>query len=91
MERVGGIVEVWRTDDTHEVVINHPALKLDSNGMGKIVLPPRSARHLAHLLIEHAADAEFEANPAGGNPADRKTEGSISSSLLGADFSRKLE
>jgi hypothetical protein len=61
VDRVAGVLEVWRTDDTHEVVISHPALKPDSKGNGQIAFSPRSARHLAHLLIEYAADAEAEA------------------------------
>jgi hypothetical protein len=61
MDRVAGVVEVWRTNDTHEVVIGHPALTQDSRGSGQIAFSPRSARHLAHLLIEHAEDAEAEA------------------------------
>jgi len=62
MDRVAGIVEVWRTDGTHEVVISHPALKSDDNGTGQIAFSPRSARHLAQLLIEYAADAEAAAS-----------------------------
>jgi hypothetical protein len=61
MDRVAGIVEVWRTDGTHEVVISHPDLKPDANGVQQIAFSPRSARHLAHLLMEYAADAEAEA------------------------------
>ena len=62
MDRVAGMVEVWRTDGTHEVVISHPAFKSDSNGTGQIAFSPRSARHLAQLLIEYATDAEAEAS-----------------------------
>jgi hypothetical protein len=61
MDKVAGVVEVWRTDDTNEIVISHPAFKPDADGMGQIVFSPRYARHLAHLLIEYAADAEAEA------------------------------
>jgi hypothetical protein len=61
MEKVAGVVEVWRTDDTHEIVIKHPDLKPDAKGVSQIVFSPRHARHLASLLIEHAADAEAEA------------------------------
>jgi hypothetical protein len=67
MDKVAGVVQVWRTDLTHEVVISHPALKSEANSVGQIVFSPRSARHLAHLLIEYAADAEAEAS--GGEPA----------------------
>jgi hypothetical protein len=62
MERVAGVLEVWRTDDTHQIVINHPNSKPDAKGACRIVISPRHARHLAHLLIEEAADAEAEAN-----------------------------
>jgi hypothetical protein len=39
MERseVAGFLEVGRTEDTHEVVIIHPNLKLDMNGRARIV------------------------------------------------------
>lgn len=61
MDRVAGVLEVWRTDDTNEVVISHPAIGPNSTGMGQIAFSPRHARHLAHLLIEYATDAEAEA------------------------------
>ena len=60
-DKVQGFLEVGRTDDTHEVIINHPNLKPDENGVGHIVFSPRQARHLANLLIKHAAWAEAEA------------------------------
>jgi hypothetical protein len=44
-----------------EVVINHPDLKPDENGVGHIVFSPRPARMLANLLVKHAACAEAEA------------------------------
>ena len=69
MDRVGGVLEVWRTDDTHEIVISHPALKRDADGAGRIVFSARHARHLANLLLEHATYAEAEA--AGVEPASR--------------------
>jgi hypothetical protein len=62
MDRVAGVLEVWRTDDTNEVVISHPSFGPDSKMEGQIAFSPRSARHLAHLLIEYATDAEAEAN-----------------------------
>jgi predicted Zn-dependent protease len=73
MDRVAGVVEVWRTDDTHEIVIHHPALKPNASGAAQIVFSPRNARHLAHLLMEHAAEAEAEAtkeNPNAGLSGD---------------------
>ena len=60
MDKVAALLEVGRTDDTHEVVIKHPDLKPDANGVGRIVFLPRHARHLASLLMIHAAYAEAE-------------------------------
>lgn len=66
MDKVAGVLEVSRTDDTQEVVIIHPDLKPDASGVGRLVFSPRHARYLANLLIEHAAAAESEAaRPAG--------------------------
>jgi hypothetical protein len=62
MDRVAGKIEVWRTDGSNQVVISHPAFRSDSNGTGQIAFSPRSARHLAQLLIEYAADAEAAAS-----------------------------
>lgn len=61
MDKVAGVLEVTRTEDTQEVVIIHPDLKPDANGVGRLVFSPRHARYLANLLIEHAAAAEAEA------------------------------
>jgi hypothetical protein len=61
MDKVAGLLEIARTEDTHQIVISHPALKPDDNGLGHIVLLPRQARHLANLLIENAGYAEAEA------------------------------
>lgn len=61
VDKIEVFLEVWRTVDTHEVVINHPALKLDENGVGQIVFSPRQARNLANLLVKHASWAESEA------------------------------
>ena len=61
MDKIEGFLEVGRTDDTHEVVINHPDLKPDACGVGHIVFSPRQARSLANLLIKHATYAEAEA------------------------------
>ena len=59
IDRVAGVVDVWRTDDTHEIIINH-RLKPDANAVCQLVLSPRYARHLAQVLIAHAANAEAE-------------------------------
>ena len=58
VDKVAGIVEVERADSGHEIVIRHPASQPDATGLCQIVLSPRYARHLAHLLLEHATDAE---------------------------------
>jgi hypothetical protein len=60
VDKVAGLLEVGRTDDTHEIVIKHPDLKPDTNGVGRIVFLPKHARHLASLLMIHAAYAEAE-------------------------------
>ena len=48
-----GVLEVG-TNDRFEVVVNHPDLKPDENGVGHIVFSPRQARHFANLLLKHA-------------------------------------
>lgn len=47
-------LEVGLTPDSREVVINHPDLKPDANGVGHIVFSPAQARHLAKLLLRKA-------------------------------------
>lgn len=69
MDRVAGVLEVWRTDDTHEIVISHPAWRKDADGLGRVVLSSRHARHLANVLVEHATYAEADA--AGIQPESR--------------------
>jgi hypothetical protein len=61
VDKVAGFLGVDRTDDTHEIVISSPGLKPDTNGLGRIALSPRYARHLANSLVEHATYAEAEA------------------------------
>jgi hypothetical protein len=60
MDKVAGFLEIDRRDDTHEIVISHPAFKSDDNGLIHIMLLPRHARYLANLLIENATYAEAE-------------------------------
>ena len=50
--------------DATEVIINHPDLKPDENGVGHLKFYPWQARNLARLLIEHA-DAIEKDQPAG--------------------------
>jgi len=54
-----GTLEVG-TDGHGEVVINHPDLKPDQNGIGHIVFSVEQARNLANLLLSKAADAAVE-------------------------------
>jgi hypothetical protein len=62
MDSVAGMLEIWRTDDTHEIVINYCAANPDVGEPNKVVISPRHARYFASLLLEHAADAEAEAS-----------------------------
>lgn len=62
MDKVAGFLEVGRTEDAQQIVIKLPELKPDASGAARIVLSPRYARHLANLLIEHAAFAEAQAD-----------------------------
>ena len=56
-EKIAGYLEVGVNDDS-EVVINHPDLKPDENGVGHIVFSPAQARNLAALLVKNANDAD---------------------------------
>lgn len=55
----GGYLEVGRNEQG-EVVVNHPDLKPDENGVGHIVFSPSQARNLASLLMHHALESEQE-------------------------------
>ncbi len=48
------------TNGAGEVVVNHPDLQPDENGVGHIVFSVEQARNLANLLISKAADASVE-------------------------------
>jgi hypothetical protein len=63
-EKVTGTLEVG-TNGKGEVVINHPDLHPDADGVGHIVFSPRQARSLANLLNKKAveADKELDAKP----------------------------
>ena len=54
-----GILEVG-TNGAGEVVINHPDLKPDADGVGHIVFSVEQARNLANLLMSKSADASVE-------------------------------
>lgn len=58
-EVASGVLEVGTTGNG-EVVINHPDLKPDENGVGHIVFSPEQARNLGRLLLKKAEDAETE-------------------------------
>jgi hypothetical protein len=48
------------TNGNGEVVINHPDLEPDENGVGHIVFSVEQARDLANLLLSKSADAAAE-------------------------------
>jgi hypothetical protein len=48
------------TNGAGEVVVNHPDLQPDENGVGHIVFSPEQARALAFLLQQKAHSAEEE-------------------------------
>lgn len=52
-DKVTGVLEVGLNEDG-EVVVNHPDLKPDVDGVGHIVFSPAQALNLAELLIKHA-------------------------------------
>lgn len=57
--KVEGVLEVG-TNGRGEVVINHPDLKPDENGVGHIVFSPSQAQQLATILRQKAKDAALE-------------------------------
>lgn len=61
-DKITGVLEVG-TNGNGEVVINHPDLQPDENGVGHIVFSPQQARNLARLLNDHANKAENAACP----------------------------
>lgn len=56
MDKTAGYLEVG-INENDEVVINHPDLKPDKDGVGHIVFSPNQARNLAELLLKHADKA----------------------------------
>lgn len=59
MDKIEGFLEVG-CNEQDEIVINHPDLKPDENGVGHIIFSPHQARNLAQLLLDNAASAERE-------------------------------
>jgi hypothetical protein len=55
---MAGVLEVGVNPDTHEVVINHPDLQPDANGVGHIIFSPAQALALAATLMKQAAAAQ---------------------------------
>lgn len=60
MDKIVGHLEVG-TNGKGEVIINHPDLKPDADGVGHIVFSPTQARILGDLLFQKATNAECEA------------------------------
>lgn len=56
-DKITGALEVG-INESGEVVVNHPDLQPDENGVGHIVFSPNQARNLADLLRKHASLAE---------------------------------
>jgi hypothetical protein len=56
-DKVEGFLEVGM-NERKEVVVNHPDLKPDEDGVGHVVFSPSQARHLAHSLLRFADAAE---------------------------------
>ena len=54
-----GILEVGH-NACYEVVVVHPDLKPDADGVGHIVFSPKQARKFANLLLKHADQALME-------------------------------
>lgn len=58
-DKVSGFLEVG-LNAQGEVVVNHPDLKPDADGVGHIVFSPNQARNFAALLFKKAGEAEAE-------------------------------
>lgn len=58
-DKMMGVLEVG-TNGKGEVIINHPDLQRDADGIAHIVFSPNQARNLARLLNEKAKDADTE-------------------------------
>jgi len=57
MDKITGFLEVG-LNDAGEVVVNHPDLKPDENGVGHIVFSANQARDLSQLLDKYANRSE---------------------------------
>lgn len=59
VDKIKGVLEVG-CNDKHEIVINHPDLEPDENGVGHIIFSVDQAKNLAHLLLNKADEAARE-------------------------------
>lgn len=53
----GKILWVSR-NEIREVVVLHPSLDVDKDGIGHLIFSPSQARELAKLLLKHADECE---------------------------------
>ena len=86
-----GTLEVG-TNGEGEIVINHPDLKPDENGVGHIVFSVSQAQHLSSLLLQkaHEAKREIEAKrmrDAQSIPVDRSCRVLVSGDKVPEDYS----
>jgi len=58
---IGGFLEVG-LDEKCQVVVNHPDLKPDKDGVGHIVFSIEQARNFGYLMLRKADEAQHEEN-----------------------------
>lgn len=61
-DKGSGVLEVG-CNEHGEVIINHPDLKPDAEGVGHIVFSPQQVRNLARILLRQADVAEGKEPP----------------------------
>lgn len=59
-DKIEGFLDVGHNEQD-EIIVNHPDLKPDENGVGHIVFSTNQARIFARLLIKHADEIERNA------------------------------
>lgn len=57
VDKLEGVLEVGHNENG-EIVINHPDLHPDENGVGHIIFSPAQARNFALLLLERVGIVE---------------------------------
>lgn len=57
-DKVEGFLIVGISENGRDVVVNHPDLKPDQDGVGHIVFSPKQARNLANLLVKKAREID---------------------------------